>query len=104
MAWNDLTERQKSLDRAIGKSGVKIENTRRCVNEVMQKIGANANEESFVISRIQLRINAQTVLDDTDLLMNRTEAMLKDFEEDDKEWERKGKSLGFNFWDRKEKP
>lgn len=100
MAWNDLTERQKQLDRAIEGCGVKLENSRSCLRRVMSKIGARASEEAFVAQRIQLRLKTQTLLSETDKFISDTEAMLDRFKKDDEEWERRGRNLGFNFWDK----
>lgn len=99
MAWNDLTERQKQLDRAIEECGVKLDNSRSCLKKVMSKIGASASEEAFVAQRIQLRLRTQALLGDTDKFISDTEAMLDRFKKDDEEWERRGRNLGLNFWD-----
>lgn len=99
MAWTDLTDRQKQLDRAIEGCGVKLDNSRSCLRKVMSKIGASASEEAFVAQRIQLRLRTNTLLGETDKFIADTEAMLDRFKKDDEEWERRGKNLGFNFWD-----
>ena len=65
----------------------------------MSKIGANASEEAFVTQRIQLRLRTQTLLGDTDKFISDTEAILDRFKKDDEEWKRRGRNLGFNFWD-----
>ena len=101
MAWADLTERQKSLDKAIESCGVTIDSSNRCLRKVMKAIGAKDSEEAFVQSRITLRLQTQGLIDDTDRFIKDTEQMLDAFEKDDKEWERKGRALGFNFWDKK---
>lgn len=97
MAWNDLTVRQKQLDRAIEGCGVKLENSPSCIRKVIRKIGASASEETFVAQRIQLRLKTQTLLGETDKFISDTEAMLDRFKKDDDEWERRGRNLGFNF-------
>lgn len=99
MAWTDLTPRQQQLDRLIETCGVKLENSRSCLKKVMSKIGANASEEGFVAQRIQLRLKTQTLLGETDKFISDTEAMLDRIKKDDEEWERRGRNLGFNFWD-----
>lgn len=99
MTWNSLTVRQKQLDRAIEECGVKLENSRSCLKKVMGRIGASASEEAFVAQRIQLRLRTQALLGDTDKFISDTEAMLDRFNKDDEEWERRGRNLGFNFWD-----
>ena len=63
----------------------------------MKAIGATSNEEDYVRSRIALRLKAQTLLDDTDDFISRTEKMLDGFKKDDEKWEREGRRLGFNF-------
>lgn len=100
MAWNDLTERQKQLDRAIEGCGVKLENSKSCLRKVMNKIGASGSEEAFVAQRIQLRLKTQALLGETDKFISDTENMLDRFTKDDEEWERRGRNLGFNFWDK----
>lgn len=100
MAWNDLTERQKQLDRAIEGCGVKLGNSKSCLRKVMSKIGANGSEEVFVAQRIQLRLKTQALLGETDKFISDTEDMLNRFKKDDEEWERRGRNLGFNFWDK----
>ena len=94
MAWSDLTIRQQELDRAIDRSGVKLNSSNGCLRKVMRAIGAKESEAAFVQNRIALRLRTQFLLDETDNFINRTEKMLDDFEKDDKEWERKGRALG----------
>lgn len=79
MSWNDLTERQKSLDRAIDASGIKIDNSWRCLRKIMEAIGANASEEEFVKSRIALRLRTQQLLNESDSLIERAKWMLNGF-------------------------
>ncbi len=98
MDWNDYTDRQKLLDRAIEACGVKLDNTQFCIRKVMDKIGANASEETFVAQRIQLRLPTQVLLGETDKFISDTEAMLDRFKKNDEEWEHCGCSLGFNFF------
>lgn len=97
MAWNDLTPRQQQLDRLIEASGLRLDNSKSCLRKVMSKIGANASEEAFVTSRIQLRLRTEALLGDADKFISDTEAMLDRFAKEDEEWKRKGKDLGFNF-------
>lgn len=97
MSWNDLTERQKDLDRAIEQCGIKLDDSTTCLSKVMSVIGANSTEASFVKARINLRLKTQTVLERADDLISRTEGMFEQFEKDDEEWRRKGRSLGFKF-------
>ncbi len=97
MAWNDLTNRQKQLDRLIDGCGIKLDVTNTCVEEVAHAIGATSNEFGFVRQRIELRLKTAELLDKTDALISNTEKMLDQFEKDDDEWRRKGKKLGFNF-------
>lgn len=98
MAWSDLTKRQQELDRAIERSNIKLDSSNGCLRKVMRAIGAKEGETAFVQSRIVLWLKTQSLLDETDDFINRTEKMLNDFEKDDKEWERKGRALGFDFW------
>lgn len=100
MAWADLTERQKGLDRAIERSGIKLDSSSKCLKKLMRVIGARDNESLYVQSRIALRLRIQNLLDNTDGFINRTERMLDAFEKDDKECEHRGHALGFNFWDK----
>ena len=97
MSWNDLTERQKDLDRAIERCGIKLDDSTICLTKVMRAIGANPTEAPFVKARINLRLKTQMALKSADDLIFRTEAMLDQFEKEDEEWRRKGRSLGFNF-------
>lgn len=97
MNWNDLTERQKDLDRAIERCGIKLEDSTTCLSKVMRSIGANSTEASFVKARINLRLKTQMALEKADDLISKTEAMLDQFEKDDEEWRRRGRSLGFKF-------
>ena len=90
MSWNILTDRQKSLDRAIEQCGVKLDNSDACFRRVMNAIGASASESSFVRQRIELRLR-------TAAFISNTEKMLDQFEKDDEEWRRKGRKLGFDF-------
>jgi hypothetical protein len=77
MAWNNLTDRQKALDRAIESSGIKLEESRSCLRKVMSAIGASSTEEEYVKSRIQLRLRTEALLDETDDIITNTENLLK---------------------------
>ena len=97
MSWNDLTNRQKLLDRAIEASGIKLDSSRNCLMKVMKAIGADASEEAFVKERIALRLRTQQLLDDTDNFIDKTNKMLDEFEKDDARWRAIGKKLGIDF-------
>ena len=97
MAWNDLTDRQKQLDRLIDGCGIKLNSTNSCTEKVARAIGATSNELTFVRQRIELRLRTAALLSETDSSMSNTEQMLDQFEKDDEEWRRKGKKFGFNF-------
>lgn len=97
MAWNDLTDRQKELDRAIESSGIKLDESRSCLRKVMSAIGASSSEEEYVRNRIQLRLRAEALLSETDNVIADTEKLLKHLEQDAEEMKRKGRDLGFNW-------
>lgn len=97
MAWNDLTDRQKQLDRLIDSYCVKLDATNSCVEKVARAIGATSSELGFVQQRIELRLKTAALLDKSDAFISNTERMLDQFEKDDEEWRRKGKALGFDF-------
>lgn len=97
MSWNDLTDRQKQLDRLIDSCGVQLDATNGCVEKVARAIGATSSELGFVQQRIELRLRTFALLDKTDVFISNTEQMLDQFEKDDEEWRRKGKKFGFNF-------
>ena len=97
MAWNDLTLREKQLDRLIDGCGIKLNSTNSCVEKVARAIGATSGELGFVRQRIELRLRTAALPDKTDALISDTEQMLDQFEKDDEEWRRKGKKLGFDF-------
>ena len=97
MSWNILTDRQKSLDRAIEQCGVKLDNSDACFRRVMNAFGASASVSSFVRQRIELRLRTDALLNQTDDFISNTEKMLDQFEKDDEEWRRKGRKLGFDF-------
>ena len=97
MAWNDLTDRQKQLDRLIDSSGVQLDATNSCVEKVARAIGATSSELGFVQQRIELRLRTSALLYKTDVFISNTERMLDQFENDDEEWRKRGRDLGFNF-------
>lgn len=97
MAWNDLTDRQKQLDRLIDGCGVKLDASNGCVERVARAIGATGSELNFVRQRIELRLKTAALLDKTDEFISNTERMLDQFEKDDEEWRRRGNALGFDF-------
>ena len=97
MTWNDLTDRQKQLDRMVDGCGVKLDATNGCVEKVARAIGATSGELGFVRQRIELRLRTAELLGKTDAFISNTERMLDQFENDDEEWRRKGKALGFDF-------
>lgn len=97
MAWNDLTDRQKQLDRLIDGCGIKLSSTNSCVEKVARAIGATSSELGFVKQRIELRLRTAALLNKTDDFIANTEKMLDQFEKDDEEWRGKGKKFGFNF-------
>lgn len=92
MSYNNLTDRQKSLDKAIESCSVKLDNTETCLRKVMKAIGAKDDEASFVRKRIEIRLRTAALLANTDTFISNTERMLDQFEKDDEEWRRK---LGF---------
>ena len=91
MAWNDLTLREKQLDRLIDGCGIKLNSTNSCVEKVARAIGATSGEIDFVRQRVELRLRTVALLDKTDKFISNTEQMLDQFEKDDEEWRRKGK-------------
>ena len=97
MAWSNLTDRQKQLDRLIDGCGVKLDTTNSCVEYVARAIGATSSELGFVQQRIEQRLRTSALLDNTDVFISNTEQMLDKFEKDDEEWRRRGKELGFIF-------
>lgn len=97
MAWCDLTDRQKQLDRLIDGCGIKLNSTNSCVEKVARAIGATSSELGFVQQRIELRLRTFALLDKTDAFISNTELMLDQFEKDDEEWRRKGRKFGINF-------
>ena len=97
MAWSNLTDRQKQLDRMIDGCGIKLNSTNSCVEKVARAIGATRGELGFVRQRIELRLRTVALLDKTDAFISNTERMLDQFDKDDEEWRRKGKALGFDF-------
>ena len=97
MAWNDLTDRQKQLDRLIDNCGVQLDATNGCVEKVARAIGATSSELGFVQQRIELRLKTAALLDKSDAFISNTEQMLDQFEKDDEEWRKRGRDLGFNF-------
>ena len=97
MAWNDLTDRQKQLDRLIDSCGVQLDATNGCAEKVARSIGATSGELSFVRQRIELQLRTAALLDKTDAFISNTEQMLDQFEKDDEEWRKRGRDLGFNF-------
>lgn len=56
MAWNDLTLREKQLDRLIDGCGIKLNSTNSCVEKVARAIGETSSELGFVQQRIELRL------------------------------------------------
>lgn len=92
MSYNNLTDRQKSLDKAIERCSVKLDNTETCLRKVMKAIGAKDDEASFVRKRIEIRLRTAALLANTDTFISNTERMLDQFEKDDEEWRKK---LGF---------
>lgn len=97
MAWSDLTDRQKQLDKLIDGCGVKIDVTNGSIEKIAHAIGATSGEIDFVRQRVELRLRTAALLDKTDKFISNTEQMLDQFEKDDEEWLRKGKALGFDI-------
>lgn len=92
MAWSDLTNRQKQLDRMIDGCGIKIDVTNGSIEKIARAIGATSSELGFVQQRIELRLKTAALLDKSDAFISNTERMLDQFEKDDEEWRRKGKA------------
>lgn len=98
-----MTHREKELDGAIDKCGLPLEEfsmTPSFIQDVMSRIGAESSEYDFVKSGIAARVRVAAALGRADSLINDTENMLNRFKQDDKEFERIGKSLGFKFWNK----
>ena len=70
MSWNDLTDRQKQLDRLIDGCGIKLNSTNSCVEKVARAIGATSSELDFVQQRIELRQRTAELLDKTDAFIS----------------------------------
>ncbi|MBQ8044913.1 MAG: hypothetical protein IJ269_01010 [Bacteroidales bacterium] len=92
MKWENLTDRQKNLDKSIERCGVKLDNTEVCLSNVMNAIGAKDDEAGFVRKRIEIRLRTAALLGNTDSFISNTERMLDQFEKDEEEWRKK---LGF---------
>lgn len=92
MKWENLTDRQKNLDKSIERCGVKLDNTEACLSNVMNAIGAKDDEAGFVRKRIEIRLRTAALLGNTDSFISNTERMLDQFEKDEEEWRKK---LGF---------
>lgn len=88
MTWNNLTDRQKQLDRLIDSCGVKLDATNSCVEKVARAIGARSDELPFVRQRIELRLRTAALLGETDSFISNMEQMLDRFEKEDEEWRR----------------
>lgn len=97
MSWNNLTERQKQLDQAIEDCGVNLDGSDRCLKKVMQAVGAQPDEESFVHERIALRLHTQQLLNNTDNFIDNTNHTLDAFEKDDAHWKSLGEKLGIDL-------
>ena len=97
MKWENLTDRQKVLDKAIEHCGIKLDKSEACLRKVMAAIGAGAGEADYVQSRIALRLRTAELLDSVDTWVENTEKMLDRFEKDDEEWRRKGHKFGIDF-------
>lgn len=97
MGWNDLTNREKQLDRLIDGCGVKLDLGSGCAEKVAHAIGATSGEVGFVRQRIELRLKTAVLLGETDDFISNTNQMLDQFENDDAEWRRKGRALRFDF-------
>ena len=97
MSWNDLTDRQKQLDRAIEDCGVKLDSSNRCLKKVMEAIGAHPDEEIFVRERIALRLRTLLQMNDTDRVIDNTSRTLDAFEKDDARRKALGKKLGIDL-------
>lgn len=97
MSWDSLTDRQKSLDRAIEQCGIRLDNSDTCLRRVMTAIGASASDTAYVKQRIELRLRTAALLNQADDFISNTEKMLDQFEKDDEEWRKKGRALGIDF-------
>lgn len=62
MGWNELSSRQRDLDRKIENCGIKLDTSSSCLKSVMRAIGASASEAEYVRSRIVLRLRTQAIL------------------------------------------
>ena len=87
MGFNDLSEREKELVRAIGKCQTKLEMTEECLRKVMAEIGAVHGEEAFVKSYIAKQITANQLCNDVDRFVANTNRTLDDFEKEMKRWD-----------------
>lgn len=94
-----MTQREKELDGAIDKCGLPLEtfSVTPLIQDVMRRIGAEPSEYDFVKSHIAARVRIAATLGRADSLISGTERMLNRFEQEDKEFERIGKALGFKF-------
>lgn len=97
MKWDEMSIRQKSLDKAIEQCGLNLDNSDACLCRVMNAIGVTSSETSFVKQRIEFKLRTSALLNNMDNFISNTERMLGKFEKDDEEWRRRGRTLGFEF-------
>lgn len=100
MAWKDLTEREKYLDKGISKYGGedssqwrRLFNTKKTtIDRIMDFTGAESHERNFIISRIELRVKTLDLLETTDDKINDVSIITSHFDKDLKGWDKK-------FWE-----
>ena len=108
-AWNNLSEREKELDRQIGQiAGLNFEKTKCCfdmldttIESVMREIGAFPLERDFVIDRMMKNVEVGNAINKIDSLLGDYENMFEKFDEENKKWEQKGKEFGFRVDEKK---
>mgnify|MGYP003293620852 CR=1 FL=1 len=76
MAWNDLTNREKQLDKLIDGCGVTLDSSNSCAERVARAIGANNSELVFIRKRIALRLRTAEILGKSYAFITNTEQTL----------------------------
>ena len=77
LPFEALTDHQRSLCNAIDACGVPLDTSDRCLQLVMDTIGADPSDAAFVRQRIALNIETYDFLDYVDSQLRQAEKLVK---------------------------
>ena len=75
MSWDSLDAHQKSIANAVDACGIPLDSSKRCLQHVMDAIGADPSDAHFVAQRIDVNMRTKNLLQMADDLIDFAEGL-----------------------------